>query len=45
MASSTYCLDAKGAAVPEPGVARTALIVVGEDVPTSQYSVRTTLSS
>jgi len=45
IALSTYCFDTGGDAVPDPGVARTALIVVGEVVPTSQYSVRTTVSS
>jgi hypothetical protein len=44
-ALSTYCRDTIWESVPDPGVARTAPIVVGDVVPTSQYSVRTTSSS
>jgi hypothetical protein len=37
----TYCSDAGGAAVPDPGVVRTCASVAGELVGTTQYSVRT----
>ena len=38
---STYCREASCVAVPVPKVVRTAAIVVGEAVPTVQYSVFT----
>src|SRR6266851_818510 len=37
----TYCIDTGAAAVPDPGVVRTAARFAGEVVGTTQYSVRT----